>query len=664
MTGAGLGVPQDAGSAKQLFRRSAEAGYAPAADELLKSCVATRDVDGVNWAVSNGLAAGRRAAFRHVLNPSTSDVYGKGPGAVRELLLGGTLDGDPQVTRMLAANILLGPAGPARFEEQPALGLRELQWAERSGDTRAAALLGSIMAEGLWHVGTDYHGGMHLLSWLAVGGADRSGTAAFCTGYVLWTHTPAEQAGRAGGPSRRAEQAGPRGVELIRKAAGVGYGPARDWLAAHAGGAATRPAPVLIGTDAATLAADQRAIDPVLREAATGQGEDPVLQPGDAPKLMPPADQRERDESAAREWWYNYAPPPTSAVIGRLAARAREPQADPAALCWAALPVLAVVDGAPDGGVAGPDVVTSAGPGLSRDVALAWLRRAADAKVPAAVSAVGDRILRGDGYRQDAAGGLRVLTAAAALGDTAAEALLGQAYLDGRPGLPPDPGRAARLLRDAASHNWLRAFPALILAELRAGRADAAWDATQRAQFFGAVPAGSYLAWSADGYLPRMPVPGPGDDAMVRALSVCAMQGNPVAMVSLAKRFEARGEHNLARVLLRRAAGVGCARARAVLAVAAIRGEYGVTRDPELGLAQLERLAAVPLPTTADPTTRLDRQFGRADARWLLGQLLYDGTGGPADPTRARRLIAQAAADHQPDAERWLTGPPPHSRSR
>ncbi|HZZ44520.1 MAG TPA: hypothetical protein VFE58_16410 [Tepidisphaeraceae bacterium] len=619
----------------RLATKSAEKGYAPAHHLLAQIYDMQGEHAKALASYESAAAAGSVEAIRHMVDVTSGSVNKADQSKVQEYLLRGRVRRDPELSRILAAYILLGRTNLG--VDRP-LVVSLLRFAELNGDARAAALLARARLEGLWGIARQPERAYRELNSLA-SGIDASGSAAFLLGRCL-----------VDGTAMKTDS--DRGYTLIRHAANVGYAPAIHWSGPNKAG--TTQAVGHRGTDQ-NPAATAPAGDPdqtfmgkfgdVVLDAARVDHDAPVAPPlGLGPVApagpLPEADQELEDADILRDGLLQTLPAPPAAACQRMICRARGPAPDPAALAWGALVVL---DG--ETGHIETDEV-------SRNEAREWLKRAAEAGYPEAVAAYGNALVRGEGYPQDTLHGLKLLQAARDKGDPGASAYLSLVFLRGAPGMKPDTDGAVILMREAAqrgvtSADWLLAMEygqrqqwQKMLESLRHG-----WLLLDERScgYVGWLLTGEKRIADKDFNSPLIP-----SEVHTRGL-LCE---NPFVEVSavLSDPFEP----DLVRLVLQRAAARGCIQGRAAFAGAQLSGKYGVKLDPIAGRITLEQLIAIDPSTLSDEFNAANARVGQCEAKWQLGILLFEGQAIERDPLRGRELIIQAAEGHNPRAMAWL----------
>lgn len=604
-------------AAIECASRSFKAGYYPAAYNLGRFYLGAGNQEAAERYFTNAAMLGDVNAMRWLVDPSR----GADAAKVRQYLVRGVYWRDPQLTRMLAADLLLGRIG---LEVDEPLAYRLLVLACDDGDIAAMSLLARARLRGLWSARAEPERGCRELEYLA-GGADRTGLAAFLLGQALYD---------GDGLVRDSH----RGEILIRQAAAAGFAPAKNWLTAQTPHQAPK-VPLGATTLPVASAAEGRAstlqFAPAIAEAAT-QLMIPVQQ---RICQLSAVDQELEDNATMSDWWIVNLYPPPQSVVARVLARARRKPTDPLSLTWASIAVLLHVSN-----------------GASAEEAKTWLKQAADAGQPLAMANYGQQVLNGDGFPQNTQQGVDLLTRARDKGEPSAWLYFGAACLDGKLALPQDYGQGIAVLRRAMDDNPSYTAVLLPLAEGYYGHKD--WVHLAEVVNSGCArtygPCYTLAIRLYSGQLPAgdgshtVQLANAWNELFVRG----TLAGNRAATTEFASHEI--NDPDGSRLLLRRAAMDGSIEARAILAAALVCGDFGIRSDSERGLAQLEELVSERAPASHEMMQEMEWNVGHAKAEWLLGKLMIDGKCAQRDPSRARQLIESAASEHDPDAGKWL----------
>jgi len=610
----GWGLPgKDLDSGKRFLQRALDSGYYPAASVLAQVYAVSGDQDNATRFFEKAATFGDLNAMRNLVKGAIPSD----PDKVRRYLIRGVIWEDPQLTRMFAASLLTEKVG---LHRDVPLAFRLLMSAARDGDLVAEAILARARLRGLMMTRRQPERGRRELEWLA-SGPDETGLAAFLFAQALDSAD--------GIPEDR-----PRALTLMKRSGDSGFEPARKWLSQNGAlpankSVTTRPATAPVPPEEDHIV--MLALAPALEEAATR-----LLIPSRETPQMSAADQALKDDDEFADWWIHGLYQPMHATIARTLDRAHKIPPDAAALTWSSIAALEGLTHVP-----------------SEQEAGVWLKQAAEAGEPVAMAYYGNRLLTGKGGQQDSEQGVKFLELARQKGEPFALVSFGVACINGAPGLEKDYDKGITILsaanRDVVSYNGMLRYLAV-----------AYYQHGDIARFLKTVDVGcirtcgeSYALsmWLFDGQLlakEAVQRPAMTNDFLFRG----ALCGNRVVATELAIRLT--DDPDQSRLLLRRSALNGDTKAKAILAAALITGAYGIHSDVDRGMSELEQIIAAAPPSASDIMRATEARIGRAEAEWLLGELLIAGKSVPQDRPRGRMLIERAAADQNPAAIKWL----------
>jgi TPR repeat protein len=613
--------------AQECFDQALDKGYFPAALDLAELYTQTGDPTKGEQYYELAAELGDVRAMRILVDPSRSDLITRDPAKVGRYLQRGRFWKDEQLGRMLAANILLGRAA-LNYDEPLALNI--LRWSADEGDSRAQTLLARARLQGLWGIERQTDRGIRELQWLA-SGPDPSGSAAFCLGQALWD---------GAGVSIDTQRAS----RLIQESADAGFQPAKQWLLQHTSNSqTTRPSisSTTLPNPKSIAQAAMNSLHDVLLAAATTIDSDE--QTGAAQKaalaLMPVTDQQLEDDDIFRDWMYLETTPPFKAAIARILARARGLPPDSRAMTEAAISVLRKWSDA-----------------ATIEEATHWLQSAAEMGDPVAMVRYGSYVLHGQGTLQNTQVGLKWLQRALDRSEPMAYLYLGLAYVEGAPGLEKDMDKGMSLLQESYKKGDLLGIWGLALHYYRQSDWRDLFPLLEEGNAQEYPPASSMFAWLLTGQLPmgdkKVSWNGAWNAVFVRG-ALCGY-AIPATWAAVQLGSENPGDPNLARLLLLRSAQEGCVEAKALVAVALVTGAYGISPDVDRGVNELERLIKLDIHGLTVPFDAIEAGRGRAEAKWRLGQLMYQGKFIQKNQQRGQQLIESAASEGNPDANKWL----------
>ncbi len=210
------GQRADLNLARQYMQRAIDGGYLPAAAGLGDIYEKENDLKHAEECWIRAADYGDTDAMEILVDPSRSTVTSRDQTKAYRYLTRGSIWGDKQLSRMLAATLLLSKSNPGPDDY---LVQYLLQVAADNGDVRAMALQARARLQGLWYTTQDAVRARRELQWLA-DGVDWTGSAAFLLGQALW-----EGVGMV--PDRN------EAVKLVQKGADAGFKPAQAWLSSH-----------------------------------------------------------------------------------------------------------------------------------------------------------------------------------------------------------------------------------------------------------------------------------------------------------------------------------------------------------------------------------------------------------------------------------------------
>ncbi len=613
--------------ARKCFDQALDQGYFPAALDLAELYTAMGDQTKGEQYFELAAELGDVRAMRILVDPSRSDLISRDPMKVGRYLQRGRFWKDEQLGRMLAANILLRRT--ALDYDEP-LALNILRWSAGEGDSRAKTLLARARLQGLWGIEQQVDRGIRELQWLA-SGPDPSGSAAFCLGQALWDGAGVSI------DSQRADR-------LIQESADVGFQPAKKWLLQHTLNTQTTQPSISSTTlpnPKSIAQAAMNSLHDVLLAAATTIDSDEQTEAAQkaALALMPVTDQQLEDDDIFRDWMYLETAPPSKAAIARILARARDLPPNSRSMTEAAISVLEKWS----------DAATT-------EEATRWLQSAAEMDDPVAMARYGSDILYGRHTSQNTQVGLKWLQRALDRSEPMAYLYLGLAYVEGAPGLEKNMNKGMSLLQESYKKGKLLGIWGLALHYYRQSDWRDLFPLLEEGNVQEYAPASSMSAWLLTGQLPmgdkKVSWNGAWNVVFVRG-ALCGY-AIPATWAAVQLDSENPGDPNLARLLLLRSAQEGCVEAKALVAAALVTGAYGISPDADRGVNELERLIKLDIHALAVPFDAIEAGRGRAEAKWRLGQLMYEGKFIQKNQQRGQQLIESAASEGNPDATKWI----------